>query len=160
MKIIENFIEDKELFNSIKEILFGTDIPWYYCPTTGTSTDVSGFFFMHHLYYNNQFMSPYANSILLPILYRLSFKKLIRARINCYPKTLKIIYNEMHTDFDNEHKVALFSINTNDGFTFFENKKKIESVENRMLLFNGNLKHCSVAQRDTNLRINININYT
>jgi hypothetical protein len=65
----------------------------------------------------------------------------------------------MHTDSPDYHKVALFSINTNNGYTLFENGDKFESKENTLLLFDGHLKHCSVAQIDSNLRINININY-
>ena len=65
----------------------------------------------------------------------------------------------MHMDDDFFHKVALFSVNTNNGFTYFADETKIESKENQMILFPGNIKHCSVMQRDTNLRINININY-
>ena len=46
-----------------------------------------------------------------------------------------------------------------NGYTLFENGDKFESKENTLLLFDGHLKHCSVAQIDSNLRINININY-
>ena len=115
--------------------------------------------FLHHLYEDGKFKTPFTETILLPLLYRLPIKKLLRARINCYPKSYKIVYNQMHTDDDFFHKVALFSVNTNNGFTYFEDETKIESKENQMILFPGNIKHCSVMQRDTNLRINININY-
>ena len=57
-----------------------------------------------------------------------------------------------------KHMVALFSINNNNGYTLFENGDKILSKENQLILFNGDLKHCSVAQTDENVRINININ--
>ena len=159
IKTIDNFIEDKKQFKKIKTILFGSEIPWYYTGAVGTAKDKSGFFFIHHLFYDDKYRSPFSNDILLPIIYRLSFKKLIRARVNCYPKTSKIIYNEMHTDDTSPHKVALFSLNTNNGFTYFEDKTKIKSKENQIILFNDKIKHCSVMQRDTNLRINININY-
>ena len=155
----DNFIEDKELFKSIKDTLFGSEIPGSNSSFVGDLTDHSGYFFIHHLHFENKFRSPFADTLLLPLLYRLPIKKLLRARVNCYPKSCKIIYNKLHTDDDFLHKVALFSVNTNNGFTYFENKTKIKSKENQMILFPGHIKHCSVMQRDTNLRINININY-
>ena len=66
----------------------------------------------------------------------------------------------MHTDTPQKHMVALFSINTNNGYTLFENGDKVASVENQLVLFDGSLKHCSVAQTDENIRVNININIT
>tara|TARA_R100000149_G_C5741342_1_gene55262 strand:+ start:28 stop:516 length:489 start_codon:yes stop_codon:yes gene_type:complete len=159
IETIDNFIEDKEIFKSIKDRLFGSEMPWYYTPYVGSPTDSSGYYFLHHLYEDGKFKTPFTETILLPLLYRLPIKKLLRARINCYPKSYKIVYNQMHTDDDFFHKVALFSVNTNNGFTYFEDETKIESKENQMILFPGNIKHCSVMQRDTNLRINININY-
>ena len=66
----------------------------------------------------------------------------------------------MHTDLPEKHQVALYSVNTNNGYTLFENGDKAPSVENQLVLFDGSLKHCSVAQTDENLRINININLT
>jgi len=48
-------------------------------------------------------------------------------------------------------------MNTNNGFTYFKNGDKVPSVENQMLIFDGQLQHCSVAQTDERHRININI---
>ena len=58
-----------------------------------------------------------------------------------------------------KHKVLLYNINTNNGFTMFENGAKVSSKENQAILFDGKLKHRSVAQTDKIVRINININY-
>ena len=69
------------------------------------------------------------------------------------------IKHEFHIDDKIKHKVALFTVNTNNGYTEFENGEKIPSIENTLALFDGNVKHRSVVQTDENLRINININY-
>ena len=53
----------------------------------------------------------------------------------------------------------LYSINTNNGFTLFENGDKVLSKENRAIIFDGKIKHKSVSQTDKKVRINININY-
>jgi hypothetical protein len=65
----------------------------------------------------------------------------------------------MHRDFDEPHTVALYSLNNNNGFTYFEDtKEKIPSVENQLFLFDGLRRHCSVSQTNTKIRANININ--
>ncbi len=157
MKIIENFLE-RNIFENVKNTLLDLNFPWYYSPTTGHRTDYSDSFFNHFLFYNNQQSSPYFNQVLMPILGKLNFNYLMRAKINFYTKKNKFIKTAFHTDSVEKHTVALFSINTNNGFTFFKNGNKISSVENQMILFDGNLEHCSVSQTDTQYRINININ--
>lgn len=158
MRICEDFLE-KNLFLELQKNLFNTNFPWYYNKTTGNENDTSNFFFYHMLFIDNQTTSNYFNNVLIPIISKIEMKKLIRAKINCYTKQNNFIYTALHKDYDFNHNVALFSINTNNGFTFFKNKKKIHSKENTLLLFNGDMEHCSVSQTDENLRINININY-
>jgi hypothetical protein len=157
MQRIDNFLEN-DVFNNIKNIII-KNFPWYYNETTGSDNDFSDFLFFHLLFQDNQVKSSFFNSIMIPIISRLKMNNLIRAKINCYTNKNKSIETEMHTDSPDYHKVALFSINTNNGYTLFENGDKFESKENTLLLFDGHLKHCSVAQIDSNLRINININY-
>ena len=159
MKIerIDNFL-NKNIFNEIKNILTSDNFPWYYKSVVGHPEDNSDFFFCHFLFENNQQMSPYFLNILMPILGKLNFNYLIRAKINLYTKKNKEIKTAFHTDFNKKHTVALYSVNTNNGYTLFKNKEKIYSKENQLILFNGELEHCSVAQTDENIRINININ--
>ena len=157
MKIIENFLE-KKIFNDIKNTLLDHNFPWHYNQTTGNNNDYSDHFFYHFLFQNDQQASPYFNKILMPIIGKLNFNYLLRSKINFYTKKSKFIKTAFHTDLNQEHTVALFSINTNNGFTLFKNKDKVPSVENQMLIFNGKLEHCSVSQTDERFRINININ--
>ena len=86
-------------------------------------------------------------------------KALIRIKANCYPKTHEIYEHGMHTDFKWTHKTALFSINTCDGYTKLKDGTKINSVANRILLFDASEEHCSTTTTDTFARVNININY-
>ena len=46
----------------------------------------------------------------------------------------------------------------NKEFVKFENGEKVNSVANRLLIFEGLEKHCSVVQTDTTARYIININ--
>lgn len=160
MNVIPNFLEPN-IFNEIKNIVFKTNFPLYYSDIVGSKSDHSDFMFQHHLFNNNKQQSDYFNSVLMPVLGKLNFNYLIRAKLNFYTRKEKFIYTEMHRDFDEPHTVALFSLNTNNGFTYFEDtKEKIPSIENQLLLFDGLRRHASVSQTDTKVRSNININIT
>jgi len=160
MKIIHNLLEPT-VFKDIQNFIFKShNFPLFYHNDVGIKGDISDFMFTHLFYINDKQNSDFMSFILNPILDKLKPKKLIRAKLNCYTKKEKHIKTSAHVDYKYPHKVALFSLNTCNGYTYFtKSKKKIYSVENDCVLFNGQLKHCSVNQTDENLRINININY-
>ena len=83
---------------------------------------------------------------------------MIRCKANLYTRTPEIIEHTMHTDFDFEHIGALFSLNTCDGYTLLEDGTKINSVANRMLIFDASKKHASTTCTNQNTRMNINFN--
>ena len=155
-KIIDHFL-DKELFKKVKKEL--DTIPWYYSSTTGMENDYSNYLFYHSLYDNKKVESEhYFNSILMPVLGKLNFNYLNRAKLNLYTNRNKHIKTSFHIDNQEPHTVALFAFNTNNGYTEFENKTKVPSKENTLILFAGHLAHRSINQTDKNIRINLNIN--
>jgi hypothetical protein len=156
-KKINNFL-DENTFNNFKELLLWNKFPWFYQHTVGTSLDESDFYFCHYLFNEQGQCSQYFPKIVMPILGKLSFNNLLRAKANLYTKKSKEIQTEFHIDSENPHTVALYSINKNNGYTFFEDGTKIFSEENTCIIFDGKIKHCSVSQTDTSIRVNININ--
>ena len=54
---------------------------------------------------------------------------------------------------------AVFYINTNNGYTEFEDGTRSESIANRMVTFPANLKHRGTTCSDEKTRIVINFNY-
>ena len=50
-------------------------------------------------------------------------------------------------------------LNTNDGYTVFEDGTQIESVKNRILIFKTSLKHTGTNCTDQKRRVLINFNY-
>ena len=84
---------------------------------------------------------------------------MIRAKVNLYTKTPQIIEHTMHKDFEFEHKGALFSLNSCDGYTLLEDGTKIDSVANRMLIFDASKNHASTTCTNQNVRMNINLNF-
>ena len=63
-------------------------------------------------------------------------------------------------DYNYPHKGAIYYINTNDGMTLLQNNIEINSIENRLLLFDSSIEHASTSTTNEKARINININYT
>ena len=50
-------------------------------------------------------------------------------------------------------------MNTCDGYTKLKDGTKIDSVANRVLLFDPSKEHCSTTTTNVPARFNININY-
>ena len=157
IKIINNFL-DLETHKKIKKILTGSDFPFYFQNGVASEDDNSDFYFNHNFFQNEKQTSSYFNEIMLPILYKIKFQTLIRAKCNLFTKKEKHIPNGFHTDFVEQHTTLLYSVNTNNGYTMFKSGEKIYSKENTLIIFDGLLQHCSVAQTDEKIRVNINVN--
>ena len=54
---------------------------------------------------------------------------------------------------------SIFYVNTNNGYTKFEDGTKVESVANRMVIFPSNMKHIGTSCTDEKTRVVINFNY-
>ena len=157
IKVINNFL-DKEMNENINSILKEDEnFPWFYVRGVADKTD-NDFMFIH-LLYNKVINSAYFEKIALPFISKLNMNKLIRMKINCYTNQGNKIKHNFHVDYNTKHMVALYSINSNNGYTEFENGEKFVSKRNQLIIFDGKLKHRSVTQDDTHLRLNMNINY-
>ena len=56
------------------------------------------------------------------------------------------------------HITLVYSVNTNNGYTEFQDGTIIPSIANQLLIFDGNMEHRSVSQTDIKNRMNLNIN--
>ena len=65
----------------------------------------------------------------------------------------------MHSDFPFDHNGAVFYLNTNNGYTKLHDGTRVCSKENRLLLFDAKLPHCSTNCTDQKIRLNINLNF-
>tara|TARA_A100001035_G_scaffold200188_1_gene160672 strand:- start:944 stop:1423 length:480 start_codon:yes stop_codon:yes gene_type:complete len=157
--MIQTSFLEENYFKEMQTHLFSNDFPWYFHNSVAYEGE-KDFVFAHILYYNKP-NSDYYKLIVLPILDKLKVKedKLIRAKVNGYTRNDTPIKHEIHTDFEKQHEVCLLGMNTNNGYTEFEDGKKFQSIENSAIIFNGKIKHRSVTQTDERLRVNININY-
>ena len=164
IEILDNFL-DAKIFKQIQNTFLSESFPWFYSQGINSFDDVTKDFMFNHMFlYRDEVVSNYFYNLIIPIIGNLKFNFVYRVKANAYSKKENHIYHDFHLDdcdsrFNNsKHYIALYSINTNNGFTELEGNRKIESIENRLVLFDGNIKHRSVTQTDTNLRINVNLN--
>lgn len=157
--IYDNFLSSKE-FTPVQEVLLGPNIPWYLTENmTWTDVKSDGYHFTHVFYANNTWVSEFGY-VLEPLLRKLDVNAIVRIKANLYPKSDTIIEHEPHKDYDFKHMAAIFSINTNDGYTILEDGvKKIYSKENRLLMHDASALHQSTNCTDAKFRVNLVLNY-
>jgi len=155
----DNFLNQAD-YEKIRNTMLGNDFSWYLQQGVIYSTkDKSQFFWSHAFFKKNEGITSSFYKILDPLLKKLKFKALIRVKANLYSRQDKIIEHGNHSDFPFSHKGALFSLNTCNGFTALKDGTKIQSVGNRVLLFDPSQPHRSSTCTDAKVRCNININY-
>ena len=157
MNIYKNFI-DQNYSNKIYKTLLDNNFPWYYFPHQVVTSKKDSSFMGHTFVLDGEKNS---NEIFLiePILYKLKAKKVLNVRANlCFKKPS---YCSWHVDKftdDLKHQTAIYYVNTNNGYTEFENKK-IKCIQNQIVIFDADKKHRAKIQTDKDVRVVINFNY-
>ena len=82
---------------------------------------------------------------------------LIRAKAVLTPKTENPRFSGFHIDYPNM-TTATYYLNSNNGYTEFRDGSRIESISNRMLVFDSNLEHQGITCTDKKIRVLINFN--
>ena len=164
MKIEDNFLKQEE-FDKIQKLMGEpSPFPWFYADRIVFEDDVDKFQFIHAFYDNHMPMSPFTNELdsIINIIQPFSIVK-IRAKL--LTRTPEIVESTFHVDIPlseenlKQWTTSIFYINTNNGYTKFEDGTIVESVANRMLSFPANMKHCGTSCTNERRRIVINFNY-
>ena len=167
IEIVDNFLSDYyadsyvKIFNGIRG--GATSFPWFF------NNDLNGVERMGNYYFNYQVILNYKvqSDQWLPIFEPListigiSFDNVWRLKVNLYPRTQRRVHHASHIDYrpNSGLRTCLYYVNTNNGFTIFDGKRKIGSKKNRAILFDGSNKHHSTTPTDCNYRCSINIDY-
>ena len=82
-------------------------------------------------------------------------------KLNLNPRRSTIMEHGFHVDNDlPKAKTAVFYFNDNNGYTIFEKTgEKVYSKENRIVIFDNNLRHTGTTCTNTNRRVVMNINF-
>lgn len=162
MQVYKNFI-DQVRFDDLVAIMSSPQFAWYYNPVLDKEDlgpNVKQNFQFTHTFFNfNRVQSEYFD-LLTPIFIKIKPIALVRVKANLLLNTDKIVEHGMHVDFKNPKvTTGIFYINTNNGYTKFENGKKIKSIQNQYVEFDSQLKHTGTSCTDAEKRLVINFNY-
>ena len=178
--IIDNFL-DKQSFHNLQNIILGDDFNWFYNVGIDYPEKKNDKFQFTHIFYKtNVGVNSDQYEILNPILTKFKPKEIFRIKSNLLTRTPNIVENEFHVDADkhsfwtsqeshylklvseeklNQLSTSIFYVNTNNGYTKFEDGTKVESVANRIVTFPANMKHTGTSCTDEKTRVVINFNY-
>ena len=155
-EIHKNFI-DEEHFEVLEKVMMGNDFPWFYNKAITQENNNKRFQFVH-TFYNDCTWTSNHYQILGPIINKLKIFTLKRIKANLITKTAQHDQANLHIDYD-KCTTAIYYVNTNNGYTIFENGEKIDCIANSIVIFDSDYKHASVSQTDTNTRVVINFNF-
>ena len=174
IKITDNFMP-KDVFKEYQSNIY--KIPWTINPILTSNINVSAilcdeidnFWFTHEFYSGNKQVSEYYYKFIEQLLPHIKVRSLIRVKINANIKTEKIIKHGFHIDYkavvngevQETHNcfTSILYLNTNDGYTEFENGTKIKSIENRLITFPLSYRHTGTTCTNQPFRSVINFNY-
>ena len=171
IQIIDNFLDQKS-FLELREEIFSNDFPWYfsdvktYSETNWEENELYNCQHVHTFFAVRTKVKSGWYSLLVPILKRLKARDIIRIKINSTPKTERVIKHNFHVDIDDAKEfgypsstTTVYYLNTNDGYTEFETGERVNSVENRMVIFDSTTRHRSTTCTNQMRRVVLNFNY-
>lgn len=168
--IIDNALD----FNSakmIKEEFFRKQFPWFYINLTlteGVQFDHKKEFNFHHIICGYQKETTPAIRFVQPIFDKLNVAAIFLCRVFLTTYTGENVNHGFHVDALAESEstqayrnmnTAIYYVHTNNGGTLFEDGQFVNSVENRLLVFNSQERHAAITATDVAARIVVNINY-
>ena len=171
IKIVNNLLE-VELFEDLVWHMMGAEFPWYYCPHIdyeGENFGLTNFQFEHWFYFTSYDHKVSAQLDLMhPIIEYIDPIALWRIKANLLTNTSEVFENSYHIDIGNlkdeptklsQWTTSIYYLNTNNGYTKFEDGTIVESVANRLVTFPANLMHTGTTCSDEKTRVVINFDY-
>ena len=173
IEIIDNFLEE-ESFEIVKQIL-DKDIVWVYneiLPYEGDdrllADQTYNYQYVHSVIHNNEIESGFYHALKQSgVFKKLKVRALCRVKFNSICREEKIITHGFHQDmyFDgwpdgvDGLKTSILYINTNDGFTVFEDGTKVKSIANRVVTFPVSYRHSGTTCTNCPRRVALNVVY-
>ena len=169
IKIIDNFLNFDALDKIKQTLLVNSNFSWYYNDNVVNQeknkevVEKYNFLFSHTFYNNFTVTSNFYESIVTPFIFKLKPLALIRIKGNMNTVAESIVPHGYHVDIKDydgtKHKTAVFYVNSNNGKTIFRDGTQVDSVENRLVIFDGNIEHTGTTCTDAKIRCVLNFNY-
>ena len=159
MKVIDDFISPSD-YEQLREYCMGTAVRWKFNSHKVQPGDGQEQFTF--LFFENKRFATFNKpelELIDPIFARLNPDVLMKVKANLTTRTEKPLLSMYHRDTKHPNKTAIYYINTNNGYTQFKNGDKVDSVANRMLIFDAQELHAGATCSDEQVRVVINFNY-
>ena len=171
----DNFLKTEE-FLKMQACFCGQDFPWFVNQAKVMhvarmvdpelqAKEIYNWQMVNYLYAGGQPQNEFYE-YLLPIINALKPRALIRIKANLNHHTDNLIEYDYHTDCGEYGSdefcgatTAIFYLNDNNGYTFFQDGPKVESVANRVIKFPVGTPHAGTSCTDEKYRVVLNINY-
>ena len=157
IKTIDDALDDVQ-FQKIQAAFLGDACPWFFSHGV-THQDDGHTQFVHGVYTGGE---PTSNlwPLMRPVLQVLGAASAMSIKANLVVRTPTTIKHTMHNDNPlKDAYTAVYYINTNDGYTYFENGERVGSVAHRVVIFPSTMKHGGSSCTDQPCRIVVNLNY-
>lgn len=174
-RVIDNFLDDLDFKELQNHIIYSGEFAWYSREKVTVSDLASkeeqewwesqnwNWYLTHMIYYHKPYSPLYdkLDTLFIKAFNRVGVdvKSWVRIKANFYPNTVEVKEHQPHSDADYSHQAALFSLNTCDGFTRMPDGTKVDSIENRIVIFDGGQIHNSSTTSNSKIRYNINFNF-
>jgi len=162
--VYDNFLNAEE-YGIIKQYLgAGGGFPWLLGPRINCNDETNeDMYFASTIYhsYEDGWSKIMDRKPFQLITSKIHIESLFRIKANLYfPSKKEVVqHHAPHRDSDFKHQGALFFLTTCDAPTTMEDGTKIESIENRLLLFDPTSMHSSSSPTNAPYRVTINFNY-
>lgn len=172
VRVKDNFLNDRD-FWFLKDLFFNEHTIYYpsWIIADGSEyvekDNYDNWMLAHPVYHDHQIVSTSYEEVKKRLIEAIAeeektnFNIFTRIKVNMYPHTHKIKEHMLHTDATHPRRLrgAIYCLNTCDGYTGFADGSKVESVENRLILFDSLEPHHSTSTSNAQVRMNINVNY-
>ena len=168
IKVIDNFLNEED-FEGLKQC-FHPEFSWVFSVVLDGDDLICdqkyNYQYVHSVYIKQEPVSRYFNNV-IPFLTKLDARALVRCKVNSICREEEVVVHGFHTDINYlDHptkfdgmKTAILYLNTNNGYTCFEEGTKVESVANRCVTFPAHYKHSGTTCTDVHRRLALNLVY-
>tara|TARA_B110000285_G_C15123459_1_gene618666 strand:- start:2329 stop:2775 length:447 start_codon:yes stop_codon:yes gene_type:complete len=144
--------------------MLSAEIPWFKNSTLVEQPNIleeSWNYQFTHVFYRSYSPTSELLSHIDPLLIKINPAAIIRVKANMIPRTHEIHEHQWHVDIEDVKgsTTAIFYINSNNGASLFKTGERVESVENRLVVFPSETLHTGTSCNNQQVRCVINLNY-